>query len=530
MEFQRLKSSRITDASRAIAAAALGFWGVLAILFAALPADSPGRPLTISVAYWGGAAFAVLAFGRAVSVSDSREKLLWRLLAGGLLLRFAGDLGWLLLEEFGVGYALVHRVACPVSYLLLAGGLLCLVSLTTNRIAPVTALDALTIVLSVGSLVYFFVLDGAGVAGWQEAFGLMVRPAFDSALLFLCLVALSTERYPSFVGSLTLGFLVFLLADTVYLAGLSDGPSGLGSWPGMILAAGTILLGLGALRAPGEFTRQTSIEPWRVFSFWLGPLSPPVHLALLLIWGVFHPPLPPYVYAIAAFVLLCMAVRVALVSFVTRKNTRDQEDSARRLEQDRLLGELHETIKQEVHGISMALGSAIESERRGQRYATQKTLDKALKVSREAEYRISRPYEDLRSSQSEIPPSPGDYLRERLAKFEEYFGIKTHEDLRAPLESLSPSEVSAVNRVVVEALWNAAKHAKARNIYLESRRVGRVLIVRIRDDGQGFDPRGPSSGMGLRYIRQRAAEVGATLDVISRPGRGTNVQIRFDRK
>ena len=36
--------------------------------------------------------------------------------------------------------------------------------------------------------------------------------------------------------------------------------------------------------------------------------------------------------------------------------------------------------------------------------------------------------------------------------------------------------------------------------------------------------------MGLRYIRQRASEVGAGLDAISAPGRGTTVQLRFRRR
>ena len=298
----------------------------------------------------------------------------------------------------------------------------------------------------------------------------------------------------------------------------------------MLFAAGTLLVGLGVLHAPGEFASPVNINPWRIFSFWLGPLSPPVHYAFLLAWGVFYPPLPTYVYAIGAFILLCTALRVALVSFVTRENIRDQEESARELEQNRLLRELHETTKQDVHGISLALGSAVEVERRGERHAVQKALDRAFRLSRESEYRISRPYEELSASQSEAPLSTDDYLRERLAKFEEYFGIKTHEDFQAPLDVLNQAEVAAVKRVAVEAFWNVAKHSKARNMYLESRRVGRVLIVRVRDDGHGFDPGASSSGMGLKYIRLRSAEVGGTLDVISSPGRGTNVQLRFDKK
>lgn len=172
----------------------------------------------------------------------------------------------------------------------------------------------------------------------------------------------------------------------------------------------------------------------------------------------------------------------------------------------------------------------MEAERRGDRQAVQKTLGRAFGLAREAEYRISRPYDDLRDSQREVPISPDDYLRGRLTKFEEYFNTKTHEDLQAPLDVLTQEEVATVNRVVVEAFWNVAKHSKARNLYLESRRVGRVLLVRVRDDGRGFDPEKSSSGMGLQYIRLRAAEVGASLDVISSPGRGTTVQLRFEKK
>jgi len=50
-------------------------------------------------------------------------------------------------------------------------------------------------------------------------------------------------------------------------------------------------------------------------------------------------------------------------------------------------------------------------------------------------------------------------------------------------EFLRPAEVAAAQRVIVEASWNAVKHAQARNLWLETRRVGSVVIVRVRDDG-----------------------------------------------
>lgn len=517
---------------RTFTVVALAILGLLALVFAVFGVGSNARDVVTGVAYAGAAALATFALGRTALRARGREKLLWTLLVGGLLTRFAGDFVWLLMWQFEPVYVLPPQIIYITSYLLLTGGMLCLVSLTTNRIARITALDTLTIVASVGSLIYFFVLGrpGAGVENWQESLALLIHPSFDSSLLFLGLVAFSAIQNSTLTRFLTLGFLVFVLADAAYLFRALEVPYNPGSWSGMLFAAGTLLVGLGVLHAPGEFASQVNINPWRVFSFWLGPLSPPVHYAFLLAWGVFYPPLPAYVYAIGAFILLCTALRVALVSFVTRENIRDQEDSARELEQNRLLRELHETTKQDVHGISLALGSAVEAERRGERYAVQKALDRAFRLSRESEYRISRPYDDLRDSQTEAPISPDDYLRRRLAKFEEYFNIETHEDFQASLDVLNQAEIAAVNRIVVEAFWNVAKHSKARNLYLESRRVGRVLIIRIRDDGRGFDPEKSSSGMGLQYIRLRSAEVGGTLDVISRPGRGTNVQLRFDKK
>jgi signal transduction histidine kinase len=52
-------------------------------------------------------------------------------------------------------------------------------------------------------------------------------------------------------------------------------------------------------------------------------------------------------------------------------------------------------------------------------------------------------------------------------------------------------ELAAVYRVVVEAFWNVAEHSGARNMYLKIRRLDDLLLLRLRDDGRGFDPSNP---------------------------------------
>ena len=73
--------------------------------------------------------------------------------------------------------------------------------------------------------------------------------------------------------------------------------------------------------------------------------------------------------------------------------------------------------------------------------------------------------------------------------------------------------------VVTEALANVAKHAAAAFTDVVVRREGDILLVEIRDDGQGGAD--PAKGSGLRGLSDRVAGVDGRLIVHSPPGRGT---------
>ena len=532
MQASNVGRLRAPRGRRVAFAAVLACWLVGVIIYAALPEHSTARIVAAAALHYTAAAFALVFLARAASGTRGKERLLWGLLAAGLLASLVGDVGWVGLQRsaFAAQDLSYQHVAYLASYLLFVCALLLLVSSTTKRVTFVTFLDSLSIMLSVGILVWYFFLGEMTGSGLSWAIlAVLSWPLFDVALLFLCLVVLSTARRPPFTWFLAAGFSAFALADGWYLGVRSANSYGLAGWPDLFWALGFIFLGFAALRAvPIDTTRQR-IGPWRVFALWLGPLSPPIQLSIVLVWGAMHPPLPAYVGVGGASLFLYLATRIALVSFVSRRLSNEQEASARKSEQGRVLYELHDTVKQSVHGISLALRGALEAERRGESDAARRMLDRALAASQEAEYRVSEPYDELRAVR-EVATNPSDYLLQRLKKFEQYFGIETHDDFKVPFESLSPAEVATAQRVVVEASWNAVKHAQARNLWLETRRVGSVVIVRIRDDGRGFDTGDPPPGLGLRYMRRRAAEVGAELDVISAPGRGTSVQLRFDKK
>jgi PAS domain S-box-containing protein len=97
-----------------------------------------------------------------------------------------------------------------------------------------------------------------------------------------------------------------------------------------------------------------------------------------------------------------------------------------------------------------------------------------------------------------------------------------------------PAEL-AIYRVVEECLSNVAQHAGATRAHVIVDPVPGALIVTIRDDGHGFDaaqlpPPHLDHGMGLIIARERAAAVGASLEVTSSPGRGTSVVVTLPQR
>lgn len=93
---------------------------------------------------------------------------------------------------------------------------------------------------------------------------------------------------------------------------------------------------------------------------------------------------------------------------------------------------------------------------------------------------------------------------------------------------LAPEQRRHLYLLFKEAVNNIAKHAGCRNVSIVLRVEGERLSVEVKDDGRGFDASTPASGSsasrgghGLRSMVDRAAQLGGTLKVASRPGQGT---------
>ncbi len=81
-------------------------------------------------------------------------------------------------------------------------------------------------------------------------------------------------------------------------------------------------------------------------------------------------------------------------------------------------------------------------------------------------------------------------------------------------------------RIAQEALVNVERHSKAQRVEINWRYDGQSASLEIVDDGEGFPTGGAGrlDSYGMIGMRERAASVGATLDILSAPGKGTAVR------
>jgi signal transduction histidine kinase len=231
-----------------------------------------------------------------------------------------------------------------------------------------------------------------------------------------------------------------------------------------------------------------------------------------------------------------VAIAVLLVPFVwslARRLRREHEQremllrralSASDLERRRIAADVHDGILQDLSAAAFSLSAVSERTREG---GSRETLSKAAAACRRA-------VRTLRSMLVEIYPARlreeglESALGDLLSPLAE-MGVDTA--LEAPAANALPEHAAELSfRVGQEALRNVAEHANATHVGVRvTQKAGMVQLV-VSDDGDGFAPERVLAAqreghLGLRLLRDLAADAGGELRVDSAPGRGTTVTL-----
>jgi len=112
-------------------------------------------------------------------------------------------------------------------------------------------------------------------------------------------------------------------------------------------------------------------------------------------------------------------------------------------------------------------------------------------------------------------------------------GLARRHEIRVELNEAGPSDrwpkeiELAAYRIVQEGVTNIGKHAKAAHCEVNLTHLHDRLLIEVKDDGIGFDADTEGkigrSGLGLVSVRERAARLGGTFNILSGPGQGTRL-------
>ncbi len=221
------------------------------------------------------------------------------------------------------------------------------------------------------------------------------------------------------------------------------------------------------------------------------------------------------------------ATAVALAQSVQADRLRSTL-SAAEAERRRWARELHDETLQSLGGLRVLLSTALRREE----------PQAAREAMREAVQRIELEIENLRSIITDLRPAALDELGLRVAvetlvdRQREREGLEIECELAIPSpgaagdDQLSEELQTAIYRLVQEALTNVAKHARANRVEVAVSESDGEVLVKVSDDGSGFDPQVASGGFGLDGMRERVELAGGTLSIES-DDKGTRLLARL---
>jgi signal transduction histidine kinase len=206
-------------------------------------------------------------------------------------------------------------------------------------------------------------------------------------------------------------------------------------------------------------------------------------------------------------------------------------------ERQRIARDLHDTVEQELTGLSMELGCVSvkiscgiadilpgpAAEMVGQ---AQKNLDYAQKLLRHCRQEARASIHNLRCIELEQRGLPGA-LRELLPPVAWNCGAKFELHLAGEPQPIDVTAENHLLRIAQEAVTNAAHHAAPDEITVSLDYKPSALTLEIRDNGCGFNPDtpAPEGHFGLQGIHERANKIQAEFDIQSAPGEGTNIRV-----
>ena len=224
----------------------------------------------------------------------------------------------------------------------------------------------------------------------------------------------------------------------------------------------------------------------------------------------------------ALFNIIGSQVSAAIEKERLRKET---ENEAVSQERQRLARDLHDSISQLLYSQVLYVDAACKTMTAGQTAQALDYMRQMTDTSRQALRELRLMIYELRP-QALQEHGLEQAIKNRLEQVERRTGINAR--LNSLLTDDLPLAVETeLYYIIIEALNNALKHARAENIHINLYRENGDVVLEIMDDGQGFAPDTSKAGVGLKSMGERAEKLGGILTIQSDNDCGTSISLRL---
>ncbi len=292
----------------------------------------------------------------------------------------------------------------------------------------------------------------------------------------------------------------------------------------------TILVGMQAMRRypPWVAWGLIGLATLATFLLLLGTYGAPEALALALVYAAGSALTAAYIWSTRKARIIQDGQQAVVLELQQANQkleflARQQQQLAAVRERQRLARELHDSVTQTIFSMTLTTQSArLLQARDPQKVAGQ--LDRLDQLARSAmaemQVLISQLTSEALSSRGFISVLQ-DHLEERLRLDNLSVALQVEGD-----GVLDPTEQTSLLRIAQEALNNLVKHAGVTWGVIRLH-LAEPFWLEIEDHGAGFDPQAVAEEgrMGLKGMRERAAEIGWALSIESTPGQGTRIRV-----
>lgn len=201
-------------------------------------------------------------------------------------------------------------------------------------------------------------------------------------------------------------------------------------------------------------------------------------------------------------------------------------ESARQEEKNRIAMELHDGILNNIYAVRLNLefiNKKADEESILQRKEYIKELQKVETEIRGVSHDLSR--NAIFQGDKSFKTLLEFMINSQKNTFETQFDL----DIDPNINWDAMGNVAKVNvyRIIQEALQNVNKYSQAKHAHVTVRKEGESILVKVNDDGVGFDPDKAKGGIGIKNLKKRAAMLNGELTIESAPGKGSTIEVVF---